>query len=93
MPRPEDVLVDAGDRSCVQLLLELRKRMQGLAPGTRVRIRASDPAAPLDLPAWCHLTGHEYLGETDGDGTPCYVLRVAAAPRPTDDVSPWKPAP
>jgi tRNA 2-thiouridine synthesizing protein A len=27
-----------------------------------VHLTASDPAAPAGLPAWCHLTGHAYLG-------------------------------
>lgn len=60
------VVVDGGDRSCVRLLLELRNRVQELRPGTVVRLLASDPAAPLDLPAWCHLTGHAYLGPAPG---------------------------
>ncbi len=34
----------------------------GLPPVTVVHVLANDPAAPLDLPAWCHLTGHDYLG-------------------------------
>jgi len=27
-----------------------------------IHLIARDPAAPLDLAAWCHLTGHTYLG-------------------------------
>jgi hypothetical protein len=27
-----------------------------------IHVVTDDPAVPLDLPAWCHLTGHDYLG-------------------------------
>jgi len=39
------------------------------------------------LPAWCHLTGHAYLGSIRA-ATPTYALR-AAAPFATDPASPW----
>lgn len=32
------------------------------AAGSVVHVIATDPAAPLDLPAWCPVTGHTYLG-------------------------------
>ncbi|GAA1080446.1 sulfurtransferase TusA family protein [Nocardiopsis metallicus] len=88
----EPVVVDGGDRSCVRLLLELRDRVQELPPGTVVHLFASDPAAPLDLPAWCHLTGHTYLGPARGYGRPAYGLRVTQAPRTTRPDAPWHPA-
>ncbi|MFI0483022.1 sulfurtransferase TusA family protein [Actinomadura sp. 9N215] len=87
----DPVVIDGGDRSCVRLLLELRGHLAGLAPGTVVHLIASDPVAPIDLPAWCHLTGHAYLGPVDGAETPTYALQVADAPRPTSPESPWRP--
>lgn len=52
---------DAGDLGCGDLVLELRLRLQGMAPGEVLRLRATDPGAPQDLPAWCGLTGHALL--------------------------------
>ncbi|MEO0649358.1 MAG: sulfurtransferase TusA family protein [Planctomycetota bacterium] len=49
---------DAGDLGCGELVLELRRRLNALAPGQRLRLVARDPGAPEDLPAWCGLTGH-----------------------------------
>lgn len=49
---------DAGDLGCGDLVLPLRSRLGAMAPGARLRLRATDPAAPVDLPAWCRLTGH-----------------------------------
>jgi tRNA 2-thiouridine synthesizing protein A len=87
----DPVVIDGGDRSCVRLLLELRGHIAGLAPGTIVHLIATDPVAPIDLPAWCHLTGHVYLGPVPGADTPTYALQVAADPSPTAAESPWRP--
>ncbi|GAA0343742.1 sulfurtransferase TusA family protein [Actinoallomurus spadix] len=89
----QPVVIDGGDRACVRLLLELRARIAELPGGTLIHLIAADPAAPIDLPAWCHLTGHAYLGPvpTAPEGAPAYALRTAPAPRATDPASPWRP--
>lgn len=83
------VVLDGGDRRCVLLLIELRKLIATLPAGAVVHLIASDPAAPLDLPAWCHLTGHEYLGQLQPR---TYGVRVTASPVDTDPSRPWRPA-
>lgn len=57
--------VDGTGLLCVTLLLRLRKEIDGAEPGTVVHVIATDPATPLDLPAWCHLTRHHYLQPGD----------------------------
>ncbi|MET9747821.1 hypothetical protein ABZ687_05620 [Streptomyces ardesiacus] len=37
--------------------------------------RAATGPAPLNLPAWCHMTGHIYLGPVPGTEQPTYALR------------------
>lgn len=49
---------DAGDMGCGELVMALRLRLQELRPGGVIRVRATDAAAPEDLPAWCRLCGH-----------------------------------
>lgn len=90
-PPGEPVVIDGGDRACVRLLLELRDRISGLLSGTLVHLAASDPAAPVDLPAWCHLTGHAYLGAVPA-AAPTYALRTVSASVTTDPAFPWRPA-
>jgi tRNA 2-thiouridine synthesizing protein A len=86
------VVLDGGDRRCVVLLLELRRLITAVPAGTVIHLIASDPAAPLDLPAWCHLTGHTYLGPVPGE-RPTYAVQVSGAVILTDLRSPWRPAP
>lgn len=59
-PHTDDVW-DAGDLGCGPLVLALRKRLRAM-PGRVLKVTALDPAAPLDLPAWCRLTGNELVG-------------------------------
>jgi tRNA 2-thiouridine synthesizing protein A len=85
------VIIDGGDRTCAALLLELRARLTGLAGGTVIHLTAHDPPAPLDLAAWCHLTGHACLGPVPGPpGEPVYALCVSPGSRPTGPGSPWR---
>lgn len=49
---------DAGDMGCGELVMQLRNRLNKLMPGIVFTVRATDPAAPEDIPAWCRLTGH-----------------------------------
>ncbi|MBW6439996.1 sulfurtransferase TusA family protein [Actinoplanes hulinensis] len=83
------VVLDGGDRRCVLLLIELRKLTTTLPGGAVVHLIATDPAAPIDLPAWCHLTGHEYLGPVDGRDRPAYGVRVTAGATATRADRPW----
>jgi tRNA 2-thiouridine synthesizing protein A len=82
------ITVDGTGLLCVTLLLRLRKEIDGVEPGTVVHVVATDPAAPLDLPAWCHMTGHDYLGPVPGD-RPVYALRISADAHATRADRPW----
>jgi tRNA 2-thiouridine synthesizing protein A len=52
---------DAGDMGCGELVLQLRLRLLELPPGHVMWLRARDPGAIEDLPAWCRMTGHALL--------------------------------
>ena len=52
---------DAGDLGCGDLVLELRIRLGDLESGEVLRLCATDPGAPADIPAWCGLTRNPLL--------------------------------
>ncbi|WP_416980743.1 sulfurtransferase TusA family protein [Streptomyces sp. T028] len=91
-PADADLTVDGTGLLCVTLLLRLCQAIDGAAPGTVVHVVATDPAAPLDLPAWCHMTGHTYLGPVPGTDRAVYALRLAADASPTHPEAPWRRA-
>lgn len=83
--------IDGGDLSCARLLILLRGRAAELDDGSVVHLTTTDPVAPIDLPAWCRLTGHSYLGLVDDGPPPAYGVRVTASPVPTREDRPWHP--
>jgi tRNA 2-thiouridine synthesizing protein A len=66
-----DTTWEAGNLGCGDLLLQLRARVEGLAPGALLRLVALDPGARADLPAWCRLTGHTLVAAEH----PVYLIR------------------
>lgn len=79
-PGPE-LEIDAIGKLCPLPVIELGKRIGQVEVGGTVRVLADDPAARLDIPAWCRLTGQDYLGEeTPGDrpGVAAYRVRRRA---------------
>lgn len=88
------VTIDGGDLGCARLLVLLRDRVATMADGTVVHLVTSDPVAPIDLPVWCRMTGHTYLGVVDDTSSlaPTYAVRVTATPVATDPGRPWHTA-
>jgi tRNA 2-thiouridine synthesizing protein A len=70
-PTPPSAEWDAGAMACGELVMHLRGRLLALPTGAVLRLTATDPAAPEDLPAWCRLTGHTLL-QADH---PVYLIR------------------
>ncbi len=73
--RPVDLEIALGKLGCGELVLELKKRLSGAAPGQLVRVVTDDAAAPGEIKAWCGMTGHT-LVEAD---PPCYLITVRPA--------------
>ena len=69
-------MLDCRGRRCPAPVIELARRIGDVAAGGVVTVLADDPAARVDVPAWCRMRGHEYLGESCADdGTPAYSVR------------------
>jgi tRNA 2-thiouridine synthesizing protein A len=88
-PLTAGVFVDARGLLCVQVLLLLRGHIADLPSCEVVTVAADDPAAPIDLPAWCHLTGHTYLGSQTSQLGPVYRVRVGEDTASVDPQQPW----
>ena len=52
---------DAGHMGCGEVIILLRMRMQKLEDGEVLKLTAQDPGAPVDLPAWCRMTGRQMV--------------------------------
>jgi TusA-related sulfurtransferase len=60
-----EVELDCRSQVCPLPVIELARVADTLAPGDTVVVRADDPAAAVDIPAWCRMRGHDYLGSDE----------------------------
>ncbi|HEX8628878.1 MAG TPA: sulfurtransferase TusA family protein [Catenuloplanes sp.] len=74
MTEPDEVLDFRGQR-CPLPVIGLARRLPQLPPGAVVRVLADDPAAALDIPAWCRMRGQDYLGAVTVDGVAAFDVR------------------
>lgn len=69
-------VIDSRGRRCPLPVIDLAKAMPDVPVGGIVAVLADDPAAATDIPAWCRMRGHEYLGTTRTDeGAAAYRVR------------------
>ena len=57
--------VDCLGRPCPVPVIELAKALVAVEIGDVVEVLSDDPAARLDIPAWCRMRGHTYLGDPE----------------------------
>jgi TusA-related sulfurtransferase len=68
--------LDCRGMVCPLPVIELARRLPGVAVGDVVAVVADDSAARHDVPAWCRMREQEYVGEdTAADGVPRYLVR------------------
>ena len=56
-----DEVFDSVDRGCGDFILELRQQVAALPAGAVLMVARRDAGAPVEVPAWCRLTGHLLL--------------------------------
>lgn len=70
-----DLVIDCIGVRCPTPVIRLAKRLGEVEVGQTVAVVADDPAAAVDIPAWCRLRDQEYVGATDTDSAPAYLVR------------------
>ena len=68
--------LDCRGQRCPLPVIALARAVPSVPVGEVVRVVADDPAAAVDIPAWCRLRGHEMATTgTEHDGVPWYEVR------------------
>jgi tRNA 2-thiouridine synthesizing protein A len=65
--------LDCTGMLCPQPIIRLAKAAAELGQGDVVELLSDDPAAAVDVAAWCRMRGHELLASEP----PRYVVRLA----------------
>ena len=68
--------LDCRDMPCPMPVIELARHLTDVEVGDLLAVVAHDPAAAVDVPAWCRMKAQDYVGaDTAPDGAPRYVVR------------------
>ena len=71
-----DLELDCRGLPCPRPIIELARHLTEVEVGSVVGVVSDDPAAEVDVPAWCRLRDQEYAGtDVAADGTPRYLVR------------------
>jgi tRNA 2-thiouridine synthesizing protein A len=73
--RPDEVY-DAGSLGCGDgPLTHIAARLRAMRPGCVLEVRSTNPGVTADLPAWCRMVGHTYLGGNRDAGPDRYFIQ------------------
>ena len=59
-----DDVFDAMELGCGQLLLDFRMHIRPFPEGSVVMLVTRDIASPMEVPAWCRLTGNRLIAQS-----------------------------
>ena len=74
-----DTWLDERGHRCPLPVIALMRAAQQAPAGFVIAVLSDDPAARHDIPAWCRLKGHAYVGEEpppDGDAGSSYIVKI-----------------
>ena len=73
----KDITLDCYGIMCPMPIIKTKKQMGQMQIGQVLEVLATDEGIIKDMPAWCAMTGQEYLGlEREGDVIRVYVKKV-----------------
>jgi tRNA 2-thiouridine synthesizing protein A len=68
--------IDALGRKCPIPIIMLAEQIGTVQVGSVIEVLADDPAAKTDVPAWCGLKSHEYIGTAELAQNAGWAFRV-----------------
>ena len=79
MTYAELVEVDAIGLVCPMPLLKAKRALNGMDPGQRLRMRATDQGSVRDFQVFAQQSGHQLLESTEADGVYTHILEKRQA--------------
>lgn len=81
-----DGMCDGGDLDCGSgLLLIIKKSMDPLMEGQVLEIRSRERTVAEDLPAWCRMVNHEFLGFEKHDNYTSYYVQKGGTTKSVEE--------
>ena len=70
------MILDCRGQLCPQPVIALARAAKVSAPGTVITVETDDPAAAVDIPAWCRMRGHDCSLASDVEGVLTHAVVV-----------------
>ena len=70
------IVVDSLGTACPIPVIDLAKAVERAEAGALVEVLSDDEGAKVDIPVWCRMKRHEYLGREDRDRGWAFLVRV-----------------
>jgi tRNA 2-thiouridine synthesizing protein A len=64
----KDMTLDCYGLLCPMPIIKIAEKIKDLQVGQVLEVIATDEGIKTDLPAWCKMTGHEFLGVKEDKG-------------------------
>lgn len=61
--KPDEVL-DCVGLACPMPIMKTSNKIKTMQPGQVLEVQSDDDGIVKDMPAWCRMTGNEYIGLT-----------------------------
>ncbi len=73
----KNMTLDCYGLLCPMPIIQTAKKIKELKVGEVLEVASTDEGIKADMPAWCKMTGHDFLGlEEDGDVYRAYVRKM-----------------
>ncbi len=63
-----DFVIDCVGLACPMPIFKTSNKIKEMKSGQVLEVQADDEGIEKDMPAWCKMTGNEYLGLTKQNG-------------------------
>jgi TusA-related sulfurtransferase len=63
-----DVILDCVGLACPMPIFKTSNKIKEMRSGEVLEVQADDDGIEKDMPAWCRMTGNEYLGIVKAKG-------------------------
>lgn len=90
-PEADSLELDTLGLRCPQPVIELARAIVRVPVGGTVTVLSDDEVARLDIPAWCAMRGHAYLGESPAPRAPPTPSAAESSRGPAFSASPAAP--
>jgi TusA-related sulfurtransferase len=70
--------IDERGSLCPAPVIALARAARNCDAGAVIVVLADDPAAELDIPAWCRMTGNEFIAAVPDNPGSAYAVRINA---------------